>query len=106
MQTNSRPFSLKKSVFEQKSKIIRLFGKNWEGTFILVVFLNFSRHYRLCSYIIQFYSERIEVPKRMKLVKYGLLSAISDYFGTFFPQKSQISVKSLTKFGNNENASK
>ena len=31
--------------------------------------------------------QQIEVPKRMKLIKYGLLSAISDNFSTFLPPK-------------------
>ena len=73
---------------------------------ILVVFFNFSRDYWLCSYIIQFYSKQIEVPKRIKMVKYGLLSAISRLFLNLFTPKHQISDKSLQKiwqFGDNKN---
>ena len=65
---------------------------------ILVVFFNFSMHYRQCSYIIRLYSEPIEVLERMKLVVYGLLSAISDCFGPFPPKKSDIGQKSENAF--------
>ena len=52
----NRPIS---DLFSSKTRIqnIQTIWEYWEGTLILEVFFNFSRCYRLCSYIIQFYSE-------------------------------------------------